>query len=455
MIINPITNTTVFTTALCNLNCGYCYICKDVNGGLKHIDEDIQKSFETNENIKSILAFGNNIENTLTHICLWGGEPFLHIERFTKQIQKWFQTFPNLDSFDTSTNFTVNDEIDKLKDLFDAIEKYGPKSFYRFNLQISIDGYEEMTDFGRGKGTTEKILNNFYKLLNFKYNYNKIKLIIDIKPTLSKDTFQFLNSETNCDKWFRFFNEKMYLPYKQSKAPFAFSLGLFNYATPTEWTTEDGIEFAKICKYLKTVNIKEFEGWRDFYSPVPMANRNIQCIINQENFSQPRCGGMCGSFCCSIVPIPGGKYTVCHRGLFDNYVEYCNTTNNKEYMNGLAKSYYAAKDRDQWILSLKDFQKMNITMNKMLNYPNQILYTDYIIFIREYARAGIIDKKYLDIKNIEPTLPHYLGNSYCMQDGFTQNGSWTTISSYEIPLMYNGAMDIAMEEVNRCLREEI
>ena len=35
------TNITLFTTALCNLNCGYCYICKDATGCLKQIDDDL------------------------------------------------------------------------------------------------------------------------------------------------------------------------------------------------------------------------------------------------------------------------------------------------------------------------------------------------------------------------------------------------------------------------------
>ena len=61
----PIRHATIFTTALCNLNCKYCYICKDTAGGLKHIDEDIIQSFENREFIKTILSFGDNIEETL------------------------------------------------------------------------------------------------------------------------------------------------------------------------------------------------------------------------------------------------------------------------------------------------------------------------------------------------------------------------------------------------------
>ena len=193
-----IKHATIFTTALCNLNCKYCYICKDSAGGLKYIDDDIVKSFEEKEFIQSILSFGDDVEHTLEAIGLWGGEPLLHLERFTNQIQDWFTAFPNLNTFDTSTNFALSNAVDQLEDFFSAITKYGPKNHYTILLQISIDGYPEMTDFGRGLNVTQNLLNNFYKLLALKYNKNKIELRVTLKPTLSKETFIFLDSLEKC-----------------------------------------------------------------------------------------------------------------------------------------------------------------------------------------------------------------------------------------------------------------
>ena len=46
---------TLFTTALCNLNCSYCYICKDSEGGLHQIDKDIENDFKN----KTIIAYFN------------------------------------------------------------------------------------------------------------------------------------------------------------------------------------------------------------------------------------------------------------------------------------------------------------------------------------------------------------------------------------------------------------
>lgn len=355
--------------------------------------------------------------------------------------------------FDTSTNFALPNAIDQLLELFKGIEKFGPKQRYGFILQISIDGYEEMNDAGRGNGVTKRLLDNFQKLLNLPYNKEKIDLIVNLKPTLSKETFCYLDNQEKCNKWFEFFNNEMYIPWEQAGKPFSFSLSLFNCATPTEWTQEDGKEFAKICEYLSQIDLKSLKGWKNYFSAIPMANRIIETKLNNEDFSKPQCGGSCGSYTHNIVPIPGGKYTVCHRGIFDNYVDYCNNTNSKEYMNGLSKSYYAAKDRTKWILNLEDFKNMNHTLSKIMTCQHQIIYTDYLLFLKKYAQAGIIESKYIDLKESEKTLPYYLGTSYCMQDGFIQNGSWTTIATYELPLMYNGAMEIAIQAVDKYFKE--
>lgn len=442
-------NCTVFTTALCNLDCKYCYICKDKNGGLADIDKDIEEMLSSGKCLENILAYGDNIENTLENICLWGGEPVLYLERFTTQIEDWFKAFPNLKSFMISTNFTTPDAVEKIDDLFKAIEKYGPQKTYKFDLQISIDGYLEMNDANRGEGTTQKILNNFKKFLTLPYNKDKIKLFVLTKPTVAKSSFQYLDSLEKCKKWVEFFNNEMFLPYKEANRPFEFQISQFNFAQPTEWTKEDGIELAKIMGYFAELNPADYEGLNFYCSLAPIAEPIIEYHLSGQDLSQPRCGGVCGSFTGEIAPIPHNKYTACHRGLFDEYVAYCNTTNSKDYMNGLSKAFFAPEDRSKWILTLDQLKHMHNTMSKVNTCPSQFIFTDFIVFIREYARQGIIDKKYLDPKEIIPTLPYFMHNSYCMQDGYIQTGSWTTMPTYEVPLLYNGAMDVAMEALKK------
>ena len=205
--MSQISHITLFTTALCNLNCNYCYICKDVEGGLEQIDNDLANDFKNHNQIKQILDYNSDLANTVEGITLWGGEPFLHIDRFLDNIEIYFQTFKNLNKIDTSTNFTLPNQVSKIEKILDSINKYynGDKKFI-FDLQISIDGYEEMNDFGRGKGVTERFLNNFYDLLQLKYNHEKIIITCHTKPTLSKETFHFLQGRENIIKWYQFFD---------------------------------------------------------------------------------------------------------------------------------------------------------------------------------------------------------------------------------------------------------
>ena len=41
----------------------------------------------------------------------------------------------------------------------------------------------------------------------------------------------------------------------------------------------------------------------------------------------------------------------------------------------------------------------------------------------------------------------FLENSYCLQDAYIMNGSWVARSLLEVPLWYNGAMDVVVEEL--------
>ena len=119
--MSDITHATLFTTALCNLNCAYCYICKDKDGNLKQIDDDIAREFANDSYINQILAYGDNIQEKLDSLTLWGGEPFLHMERFTFRIDKWFEAFPNINKIDTSTNFTIPNQYKIIENLLDKI----------------------------------------------------------------------------------------------------------------------------------------------------------------------------------------------------------------------------------------------------------------------------------------------------------------------------------------------
>lgn len=456
---------TLFTTALCNLNCSYCYICKDVAGGLQLIDKDIEKDFEEGNQIKQILEFDPSIRDSLEGITLWGGEPFLHAERFIDKMEDYFEAFPNLYKIETSTNFSIPNQAQIIKQILDKVDilYHGDKKFI-VSIQISIDGYPEMNDAGRGIGVTEKFLKNFRDLCQVEYNSDKIDMELFTKPTLSKDTFKYLETEEDCFKWFNFFDKNLSKVHDESGCKWRYANSLFNCAQPSEWTKEDGERYAKISRNLQAIRNRvysECPGWRGLATYVPEANvcNNILsgCRSNINNYidccRSPRCGGGCGSFIYNIVPITGNRFTMCHRGLFDAYTEYFNNISNRESMNGLSASYFKAQNVNDWIYTVEEFRNMNNTMKKLDSGPHQIFYTDLIYYVREYARAGIIDDKYTDIKEIEKTLGYFLGNSICLQDSYIFSGSWVGRATNEIPLLYNGTMTVVVEELERIEKE--
>ena len=259
-------------------------------------------------------------------------------------------------------------------------------------------------------------------------------------------------------KWFKFFDEKMFIPFVKSESPIDLHISLWNCAQPTEWTSEDGKEYAAIIREIAEISPqikKDYSLWSNNITLIPeavgIANKlnemDIEYIV--DDIARPCCGGGCGSFVYNLVPIPHGLFTMCHRGLFDAYVDYANNFKNKENMNNLSKEFFQAKNSFDWIYTKDQMKRMEKTMSDMYCYPNQIRYTDLTISIREYAMAGIIDEKYKDISEIEKTLGNFLFNSYCLQDAYIFTGSWTTNSMMEIPLFYNGIMEVVANEIER------
>lgn len=456
---------TLFTTALCNLNCKYCYICKDSAGGLDLIDKDIAEDFENGRQIQQVLDFDPSIKDTLKGVILWGGEPFLHVERFVDNMEDFFTAFPNLNRIDTSTNFTIPNQAFIVENMLNKIDKlYHGEEKFIFSMQISIDGYPEMNDAGRGAGVTEKFLKNFQDLCSIRYNSDKIDMEVFPKPTLAKETFKYLLNKDDCIKWFEFFDKEMAKVHDLSGAAWKYRNALFNCAAPTEWTKEDGIQYSQISRNLQEIReevAKSCPSWRLNLTLVPEANLAAAGLADVKfnmdsclkRLRGHRCGGGCGSFIYNIVPITKGKFTMCHRGVFDAYTDYFNNLTSKESMNGLSSAYFKADNILDWIYTPEEFKKINNSFKKLDEGCHQIFYTDLIYDIKEYAHAGIIDERYKEISNIEPTLGYFLENSLCLQDAYLFTGSWLSRCPNEIPLLYNGTMAVVQEELDRILEE--
>lgn len=95
----------LYTTAVCNLKCKYCYI--DKNPALKKIDDILDESFKSDYYFNfAKKMFPDKYQ--LKEVQFWGGEPSIRLDRSFYTVNKLIKYYPNLSKFMTSTNFTID-----------------------------------------------------------------------------------------------------------------------------------------------------------------------------------------------------------------------------------------------------------------------------------------------------------------------------------------------------------
>lgn len=444
----------IMTTSLCNLKCSYCYICKD-NGVLAKLDKEIEKKFSDGSYITQIKNdfTKEDIEN-IEQIQWWGGETTLFLHRATNNLEQFYELFPKLYRFFISSNFVsprFNEEIELyIRKLEEMSDKYGRKMY--LELQMSVDGPEEINDKNRGKGVTKKLLENYNKLLNLKFDKSKVDLLVITKPTLSVDTFYYFDSKEKVIEYYKFFNDNLYLPYlKQKEKYFNLILGIPNYAEPYSYTKEDGKTVAKIFEYMEEVGKENlFEGFKDT-SLVPYAF--LASRIKNIESNNPICGGGCGQLVGAINLGVNGGYSVCHRGFFDGFLEYAkihNTYDDENYTKNLAKNSALVTVDNSW--TMKDKKEMfkyrglmNIPYNKLSNTKR----ISYKVIIQLYAYCDLVDRKYKDDEEAIKATNFFINKSSCIQDSLESVGSLYISQGELIKLILNGGLDVIYREADR------
>lgn len=442
--IEPLQSITLFTTALCNLKCSYCYICKDNLNSLAKMDQDIKNDWEQNNYISRLKRdFPKTDLNNINHISLWGGEPLIGMDRFTPKFLQFKELLPNLNWLDFSTNLTLPNAIEIIEDLLKTIassNKYNDKNQFILDLQISIDGPEELNDVSRGKGVTSKILNNYKKLLKLKVPEN-IKIMVSTKPTLSLESIKDFKSLEYVKNYYKFFDEEFYERYildNRSKNLNLF-LGIANYAEPYDYTTQDGLQLAEVYKIFEEVsqknNFKAFQGRSlvPYVSRYPMRASNINKPISYET------GGACGKLVFDACLIPNDKYAVCHRSLFDGYVDYHNSK-----VGEIDGEY-----EDNCTFDLTQYNKLRYALNQIYHSSNKQIKIDMDQMINLHALAGTIDSKYILPKNRLPVI-NFMGQvAMCLDSNMHLQGSLYVQPYWWIKFLLNGAFDSILRETKR------
>lgn len=440
--IEPLQELTLFTTALCNLQCTYCYICKDNNHALKKIDNDLARDWQAHAypfRARTELRY-EDIQNIRT-LSLWGGEPLIGMRRFLPQFQEFYELFPSLNTVDFSTNLTLPNAVEILDELFRTIGGTAKRGDFTVTLQISIDGPACINNKNRGAGTTEKILENFRKLLALDIPDN-VQVQVSTKPTLSNETFEWFLEEENVRKYYGFFEQAFWQPYRaaQTKLSSLF-LGIPNYAEPFGYTKEDGETFAQVCRVFQQVSRAHcMEGFRG-RSLVPYVDRYSMGGSRGTQYDSYLCGGACGKLVYGATMTPHGRYSVCHRTLFDSYVEYHNTAHDA------ALTAEAPYIDDGCNFGPEQFRKQRQAVNYLYHDPHKLLCADTKTMLKLLAAANMIDPKYREEHALEEVLNFMCRPGMCLASNKEVCHSLFVQPYWWPRLFLNGAMDVMLEEL--------
>lgn len=454
--IKPLTGLTIFTTSLCNLKCTYCYIEK-CQEPLHELDKIVEKNHKNLDYVNMIKNdFSDEDKNNISSIELWGGEPLLFMERFTDTLDEYFKVLPKLNTFFFSTNMTIPNSVEKIQNLITKLIENGKKynKKIKLHIQVSIDGPEEICDANRGKGTTEKVLNNFYKLINVDFDTTWLDLTSATKPTLSRDTFEYFLSEENIRYYYNFFNEKMYKVWKSTNSKIHFSISVPNYAEPYQYTQEDGLKLAKIFKLFQKVSHDHtMEGYKN-RCLIPYVEK-FNAHIPLDNFVDERykntifytCGGGCSHLFTACSLLPDNRYAVCHRGFFNDYKPYDDVdVHNFEEDSSILNKAHVTPDK-RFTFSKEDFLKVREAMSASYYYANKGKNINIKNMIQLYAYSGLVDEKYKDDKEALMATIIMSSTLSCIYNNITTTGSMFTNPLSTIKLFCNGAMDVIIDEL--------
>jgi len=193
----------ILLTENCNSRCRYCY-----EKSLNDFDNGLNKKFKfyytapesSNIDIKKLNKFLKKDRKAV--LIFYGGEPLLEIEKIKKI----------MDNISVPFRIQTNGKLlDKLpKEYVNRIEK----------ILVSLDGDKKRTDYNRGKGTFDKVIENIKIIKNNGYNGEIIARMTIASPDVYEQVLSLINIGFTSIHWqldagfYRFdFNKKEFLKF--------------------------------------------------------------------------------------------------------------------------------------------------------------------------------------------------------------------------------------------------
>lgn len=444
---------TLISSAICNLNCSFCFLHQ--NQAYKEYHKLLDAAWKNKEylaNVEKTLQILQYDSTSTECMEIWGGETLIGIQNLKNNLDEIYRIFPNLDTWQFSSNFTIN-----ITDLFDFLCALNDiaKEKTTILFQISIDGPPgKISDEGHNGWEYYKTnLINFTKLMN-NTKLKNIKMTFSINSVINKETF--LNQFSTYEGIYEymsymnnFCNEINNLCISES-INFLHRFVFPKVATPYTDTVEDGINYAKIIRTWESVYQNEFyskdteidkDGFFDLFGclkEIDIRQGNPQCRELNDALTINYDGSICecnGSFIHSFQP----------------YIDNIINKNQNEYYEALIHnkmtSYHPHASttmdirRKEWFLHNGGYR------NTKTIYLQTLMSQ-----LKEAAKNGQALEKYLYDNDV--ALRHcwlFLNRISCSRNNITDTRNPYITPIGAIRRYFNGVMDIVEEKYNQSI----
>lgn len=420
----------------CNMACKYCYIEKEKKC-MASYNRDIRQALEDGtfvENVKRVTA---PIKHQIENISLWGAEPTINSQYWTRTFTALFDYFPNAHEVMFSTNALLGDRI--YDDFFIPMMVYATQNKRKisFNLQMSLDGPPEFNDDSRHPGATASTLKTMKEIISrCPADMEYFTLTINTKATLDVSYMRIMNERgIEAFNWYyKFFNDLQLECDELGKGKKNLSLQIAGCPTlvdPGYYTKDDGITFAQWLNLLPKVDTTKLKA----YAGRPLFG---QLLTGPETFMQAEAGNAIvnqeNSYSCSASK---NNITIDHEG----NVYTCNRLCRNAALNDDMKTKHAMQSGCNMNTSDKVWMKRTYGA---MSFHADIMSRKYFFdqMAVTMAQAGQIDNKYAWSEDDRLMMFMMVCGLYChigVEEDYTSNPSIVPCSY--LRLLGNGAQD--------------
>ncbi len=436
----------LYTTAVCNLNCVYCYI--DKSEVLQKIDDILDESFKGDYYFNFAKKMFPDPQQ-LTSMEFWGGEPTIRLDRAFYTMEKMIAYYPRLSDFTFSTNFTGEHWFPQFFGFCDVLKKFPYRNFV-LNLQLSIDGPEYLNDPQRGQGVTKEFIKHFKQLVQYKKENkypDNLRINFFFKPTLSGYSIPLLQTREAIIEYYQFFEKFKELTAWYEDENFDFTLTIPNTACPSPHTVEEGHQFANLCKLCREIERENLETpiFKYYKAITPLAPRDRGLEYKRcPNYSSA-CGH-CGMATFNVGLLPNNRISLCHNGFVDLLTDYkIKSMEDKQlaFHNIDSELFNRNLDTRDTNCSIEEYPLYEDIVSHFNPRTGQTFQVAQLTgLIRYLASQGLIEKKYEYEKNaVDAARFIQDSTSYCIRDNLGSTGSTIGYPMGLIKLLLNGAKE--------------